>query len=125
MPLLDLPLVKKHLRVLHDDEDSQIAVYMEAAETIVVAYLDRVVLAAGPLPEPEDEGYDETAIVLNSSITAAILLVTGDLYEVREPDPKFNDGDAVLPKSVRMLLAPWRVWRTYVEDIEDVTLNYP
>ena len=117
MPLLELPLVKKHLRVFHDDEDAEIAIYQEAAETIVVSYLDRVVLAAGPLPEPEDEDYDATAMVLNSSITAAILLMVGDLYEVREPDPKFNDGDAVLPKSVRMLLAPWRVWRKFEEDV--------
>lgn len=123
MPLLELPLVKKHLRVMHDDEDAEIAIYQEAAETIVVAYLDRVVLATGPLPVEGEEGYDETAIVLNSSITAAILLMTGDLYEVREPDPKFNDGDAVLPKSVRMLLAPWRVWRTFIEDID--TPTYP
>lgn len=125
MPLLELPLVKKHLRIFHDDEDAEVQIYLAAAETIVVAYLDRVVVAEGPLPEPEDEDYDETAIVLNSSITAAILLMVGDLYEVREPDPKFNDGDAVLPKSIRMLLAPWRVWRTFVEDIDTLTPTYP
>lgn len=124
MPLLDPVLVKKHLRVFHNDEDAEIAAYQEAAEAIVVAHLDRPVYS-DEVPDENDEEYDASAIVLNAAITAAILLMVGDLYEIREPDPKLNQGDAVLPKSVRMLLAPWRVWRTFVEDIDTLTPTYP
>lgn len=110
MALLPLDLVKGHLRVMHDDEDAQIAAYQAAAESIVTEHLDRTVQAAEPLPVG-----DATAIVLTPAITAAILLMTGDLYEVREPDPKAT-GEAMLPPAVRRLLAPWRVWRTMPED---------
>lgn len=104
MALVDLDLVKKHLRVDWDDEDTEIAAYQAAAETIVTEYLDRVVLAAGPVPED-----DPTAMVITPPITAAILLVTNDLFDNRTPGE--NDGAAMLSPTVRRLLAPYRVWR--------------
>ena len=109
MPIVDLETVKKHLRVFHSDEDAEIGIYRDAAESIVTEYLDREVVAIGASPA-QDHG-----IVATAAIVSAILLVTGDLYEVREPDPKAT-GDAILPRTVRMLLAPWRVWRTPVDD---------
>lgn len=109
MPIVDLETVKKHLRVFHDDEDAEIELYRDAAESIITEYLDREVIATGGTPVADD------GIVASASIVSAILLVTGDLYEAREPDPKAT-GDAVLPRAVRMLLAPWRVWRTPVDD---------
>lgn len=109
MPIVDLETVKKHLRVFHDDEDAEIGIYRDAAESIIAEYLDREVVAIGATPTADD------GIAATASIVSAILLVTGDLYEVREPDPKAT-GDAVLPRAVRMLLAPWRVWRTPVDD---------
>lgn len=105
MPLVELALAKKHLRVDWDDEDGEIAVYLAAAETSVVEYLDRVVQAAEPLP-----ANDSHAIVITPPIAAAILLVTADLYERREP-PEKNEGEAMLSPTVRRLLAPYRVWR--------------
>ena len=114
MALLDLPLVKKHLRVSFDDDDTEIALYLAAAESMVVETLDRPVAASGTvLPIVGETGYDETAIVVNPAIQAAILLVTGDLYEHRESatDLKIED----LP-TVRRLIAPWRVWRKFEED---------
>lgn len=116
MPLIDRDTLKKHLRVLHDDEDAEIELYGAAAESIVTQHLDRVVVAADVvLPVEGEPGYDPDAISVTPTIVAAILLVTGDLYEVREPDPKLV-GDAVLPRAVRMLLAPWRIWRPFKED---------
>lgn len=109
MAIVDLETVKKHLRVFHEDEDVEIGLYRDAAESIITEYLDREVVADGETPTDED-GIEATA-----SIVSAILLVTGDLYEVREPDPDAK-GDAVLPRAVRMLLAPWRVWRTPVDE---------
>lgn len=115
MPLLDLALVKRHLRIFHDDEDTEVAAYQAAAENIVTEYLDRVVYEEGGSPPSGDDG---TAIEVTPAITAAILLVTGDLYEYREADPD-SKGDAVLPRSVRALLAPFRVWRTVDPDYTD------
>jgi len=110
MPLLDLALVKGHLRVLGDDEDAQIALYQAAAESAVVEYLDRVVQAAEPLPPDDDK-----AMVVTPDIQRAILLLVGEFYDTREPDPK-DTGDAILPRGVRSLLAPYRVWRRFDED---------
>lgn len=110
MSLLDLTLVKSHLRVDTAQEDTIIEAYQGAAENIVVEYLDREVYAAGDSPEPDDE----YAVELQPAITAAILLIIGDLYANRESDPK-TSGDSVLPRPVRALLAPWRVWRTVSE----------
>lgn len=119
MSLIDIALVKKHLRVYADDEDTEIAAYQAAAEAIIVAYLDRSVLGAGVSPLSGDDG---TAIEVNPTITAAILLLTGDFYEFREADQS-ADGDAVLPRAVRALLAPYRVWRTYDECAPVVTVQ--
>lgn len=119
MTIVDAALVKKHLRVDFDDDDDTIGAYQAAAESIVVEYLDRTVLASGAtLPAPDDAGYDQYTINITPAITAAILLLVGELYECREADPESNltvDRNAVLPRAVRMLLAPWRVWRTLDE----------
>jgi len=115
MPLVNPVIVKRHLRVDFDDNDSEIAMYQAAAESIVVEYVDRIVLAEGvALPGPDDENYDEFTMNITPAITAAILLLVGDLYENREADPDAT-GNVVLPKAVRSLLAPWRVWRTLDE----------
>ncbi|HWJ89089.1 MAG TPA: head-tail connector protein [Pelagibacterium sp.] len=111
MALVDLALAKKHLRVDWDDENGEIAVYLAAAETTVIEYLDRAVLAEGE-SLPED---DPHAMVITPPIAAAILLLTGELYERREP-PESNAGEAMLSPVVRRLLAPYRVWRTMPED---------
>jgi hypothetical protein len=109
MALIELDTVKRHLRIMHNEDDAEIVVYQAAAEDIVTQYLDRKVIAASEaLP---DEGDDATAMHITPAITAAVLLMVGDMYEVREPDLKAQ-GDAVLPRSVRSLLAPYRVWRT-------------
>jgi len=105
MALIDLTLLKKHLRIFHDDEDDELAVYQTAAETIVVEYVDREIVATGATPTLPD------GIELTPPITAAILLVAADLYENREPDMN-AEGNAVLPRHVRALLAPYRVWRS-------------
>ena len=115
MALIYLPLVKKHLRVSFDDDDAEIELYLAAAESMIVETLDRPVLPVGTvLPVDGEIGYDETAIVVNPAIQAAILLVTGHLYEHREAATELKIEE--LPMSVRALLAPWRVWRKFEED---------
>lgn len=116
MALVSLTLAKKHLRVDFSDDDATIEAYLAAAETIVTEYVDRVVFAsaADSPPGVAPTGDDGTALEVTPAITAAILLVLGDLYEVREADPE-SKGDAVLPRAVRALLAPYRVWRAISE----------
>lgn len=113
MPLLDTALVKKHLRVDWADDDEVIAVYQAAAEDIVLEYIDRPIYDAGDSPIPTDA----YAIELQPSITAAILLLIGEMYDNREPDRRYFG--AMLPRAVRSLLAPWRVWRTVSESACD------
>lgn len=112
MPLLDIELVKKHLRVDWTDDDEAIAAYQAAAEGIVVEYIDRPVYVAGDSPVPDDA----FAIELKPAITAAILLLVGDMYDNREAG---NEQGALLPRSVRALLAPYRVWRAASEGVCD------
>jgi hypothetical protein len=117
MPLLDLDLVKNHLRVGDTDSDIVISAYQSAAETIIAQYLDRDIYAPGDSPTSTDQ----YALELNAPITAAILLYTGDLFFSRETeDTDFQRRPvagfpAVLPRQVRALLAPYRVWRTVSE----------
>lgn len=120
MALLDILLVKNHLRIFDNDEDDLIVLYLEAAEASAIQYIDRPVYADGAtLPVEGATGYDPTAITIPPAVTAAILLLAGELYETRESDPG-TMGEARFPSTVRRLLAPWRVWRTFVED-EDVS----
>lgn len=112
MPLVDIALVKKHLRAFDfDDDDTEIAAYQAAAETIISEYLDRVVYAAGSGPPSGDDG---TAMAVTAPITAAVLLLTSDMYQNRESDA-WDSAQATLPKTVRALLAPYRVWRILSE----------
>jgi hypothetical protein len=119
MSLVSLTLAKKHLRVWHTDDDTEIGVYLGAAEEAVARYLGRAIYGSeddSPAGAPPT-GDDGTAIEITPAITTAILLLTADFYETREPDPKL-EGNAVLPRAVRSLLAPYRVWRTEAEDTE-------
>lgn len=116
MALVSLTMAKKHLRVDHDEDDAQIEAYLAAAETIVAKYVDRAIY--GPADDspagapPSDD--DGTAIEVTPAIAVAILLLVGDFYENREAVTE-SVGDAVLPRSVRALLAPYRVWRVFSE----------
>lgn len=115
MPLLDIDLVKSHLRVDDTDSDTLIAAYQGAAEEAIEQYLDRDIYLAGTSPTTVD------GIALNPAITAAILLLIGDMYADRETeDSDFQrraqpGQNSVFPRQVRALLAPYRVWRIVSE----------
>lgn len=109
--LVGLDRAKQHLRVFHDDEDATIETYLAAAETIITEYLDREVYAEDGVASTGDDG---TAIEITPAITAAILLLLSDMYDKRESDT-WEADQATLPKTVRALLAPYRVWRVLGE----------
>lgn len=117
MALVSLTLAKKHLRVFHDDDDAEIEAYLAAAEDVVTKYIDRAVYASADDSPPgaPPSGDDGTAIEISPAITAAVLLLLGDLYETREADAH-DTSSAMLPRAVRALLAPYRVWRAIEEE---------
>lgn len=114
MALVDTALVKRHLRVDWNDEDAEIEAYRDAAEDVIVQYLDRKVY---PVGGPSLGG---DAIELPPAVRAAILLQTAELFDRRET-PEENDGDAMLSPVVRRLLAPYRVWRRCAEEDVDAS----
>ena len=88
MPKTSLTRVKEHLRVVDATEDSLIGIYLDASEEHVEKWCDR-----------------EFGTPLPASVTGAVLLLVGDLYENRE---------AMLPQTmvdnptVNRLLQPFR-----------------
>lgn len=97
MSLVTLEEAKAHLRVMHFDEDSTIAIYMNAATEIVVDYIKK----------PEHEWTDTNVPFL---IKAAVLLVLTGLYENRgdEAEPDYSQADGYLAKPVTAILHRYR-----------------
>lgn len=74
--MIDLALVKQHLKVEHDDEDALIQGYVAAAEAHVEQHCDRQLVAGEPTG-PEQ-------MSLTKDIEQAILLLVGHWYSNRE-----------------------------------------
>ncbi len=111
MALVDIELARKHLRIDAEEDDGEVDVYLAAAESAVLDYLDRPVLPANSMiPDPDTVGH---TMIVTPPIVAAILLVLASLYETRVPQEE-GAGEATLQPTVRRLLAPWRVWRPTV-----------
>ena len=85
-----LATVKEHLRLDGDHEDATLAVYLAAAEGHIASV--GVDMGADPLPAP---------------LTAAVLLLTGHLYEHREAAMLGVDA-FIMPLGVDRLIAPYR-----------------
>lgn len=107
--LVSLETARQHLRVLDAAEDALISLYLAAAEDQAVQFLgrnvypDALTLAAAVLAG------DLTAMQLNASVEAAVLLICGHLYMNREA-VILQGGNAIsLPMGVHSLLQPYRV----------------
>ncbi len=105
---VDLATAKLHLRIDHGDEDTLIALYLQAAKDHATQFLNRAIydddaaLAAGVLAG------DLTGMVATSAIDAAVLLIAGHLYAHRE-DVVVGASVAQLPSGANALLWPYRV----------------
>lgn len=99
--MLELKIVKDHCRVDHTLDDDLFKVYISAAVRYVENRTDRVLLA-----EPAD---DVDALILDSDIITAMLLMIGHWYENREA---VNVGNitSVMPLAVDALLQPHRYY---------------
>lgn len=73
--MIELSLVKMHLRVDHDDEDALIQGYLDAAIVHVEQHCDRVLVETPLLPEE---------MGLTKDVQQAVLLLVGHWYANRE-----------------------------------------
>ena len=78
--MIELSIVKAHLRVGHDDEDSLIEGYRDAALSAFESWTNRTLIdPAHELPDPPGK-----AITLSKSIQQGALLLIGHWYANRE-----------------------------------------
>ena len=73
--MIDLPLIKLHLRVDGDEEDNLIGSYLNAAVEYVQQHCDRRLV---DVPEGPDQ------MALTDDVKQAILLLVGHWYATRE-----------------------------------------
>jgi len=119
MMYVTLARAKQHLNMDHDEDDTLIEVYVQAASGAVKNYLK----SASPYEVERDSNDDpildssgDPVYVVDSSgdklvsypVQAAVLLMVGFLYKDRDenPDQAFQQG--YLPKPVTALLYPLR-----------------
>lgn len=88
---VDLAMAKKHLRVGHNDEDTEITLYLNAAVDWTMTYTNRTAVPVGA----------------SAAFDAATLLMLGDLYEHRE----IGGGPYSENPAARRLLDPYRLLR--------------
>lgn len=101
--MLDLALVKQHLRVLHNREDTLIKSYVDAALCEFESYTERKLYLDQPALDADTTAPEYTA-VLDSKITNGALLLAGYFYSVR-------DMDAAMPRATERLWNSYRVIR--------------
>jgi hypothetical protein len=110
MPLIDINIAKKHLRIDSSYEDDLIGLYLEAAESSAAKYLNRKLFASDEEMETAvaDGSAGDEPMVANAQVGIAILLTLTDLYEYR--------GNTVagvtvveLPQGAVAYLHPFRV----------------
>ena len=80
LPVLELPIVKAHLRVDHDGEDELIQGYTDAALSAFETWTNRKLIGADEaLPDPVGN-----ALVISKAIRQGALLLIGTWYNSRE-----------------------------------------
>ncbi len=84
--MLTLNDVKTHLRVDHNDDDDIIQKYWSAAKHKTECILNRKLLS------DELERIDETDMLSNDAIEAAVLLYVTELYDNRDSSALKSDG---------------------------------
>ncbi|MBV7571807.1 head-tail connector protein [Pseudomonas sp. PDM32] len=101
--MIDLAIVKAHLRVTHDAEDDLIQGYTEAALNTFELFTNRKLIEEGSaLPNPVGK-----ALLITKSIRQGALLLIGHWYASREA-VVVGTITAELPMATNALWAPHR-----------------
>ena len=109
MTVIDISIAMQHLRAESEDQ-SYVALVLEAAEDSAMQFLNRTFyadtdsMAAAVL----DDTAGAAPMLINPSVRAACLLITGMLYNSRE-DAVTGTTVSELPQGSRSLLMPYRV----------------
>lgn len=119
MMYVTLARAKQHLNMDHDEDDSLIEIYTQAASGAVKNYLK----SASPYEVERDSNDDpildssgDPVYVVDSSgdklvsypVQAAVLLMVGFLYKDRDENPDQAFAQGYLPNPVTALLYPLR-----------------
>jgi hypothetical protein len=109
MSVIDIEVAMQHCRAEEVDR-SDVLLKLEAAEESAAMYLNRSFYAdTDAMAEAVLAGTaGDDPIVITKSITAACLLILGNLYANRE-DTVVGVSVAELPQGSRSLLSPYRV----------------
>lgn len=101
--MIDLAMVKTHLRVRHDHDDDYIQVLIDAAAQSFNDQTNRTLIATdGALPDPVGNSLKPT-----KAIQQGILLLVGHWYVNRE-DVVIGTIATALPKATEYLWRPYR-----------------
>lgn len=113
--IVDLPELKRHLRVDGDEEDSLITTYGSAASKRVQQWLGRPVYARSEdMPPIGEPGYDTYQMVADDAIRVAVLQYVDRMWNDRSGEGGASD-DATPPRSIRELLSGHRVFSRIID----------
>jgi hypothetical protein len=110
MSLIDINLAKKHLKADSTYEDDLVQLYLDAAESSAVQFLNRQLFASSAeLDAAVAAGTaGDDPMVVNAQIKAAILLTLTDLYSIRS-NTVVGQSVAELPSGAQTYLWPFRI----------------
>ena len=107
MSIVDIDLVKGHLRLDSDADDGDLVqAYLDAAEEAAIEYLGRSVYATQPEVNNAAEAGEDRPMLANASFTAAVLYMVAAMYHKREDA---TNGANQFPQESRRLLDPFRI----------------
>jgi hypothetical protein len=102
--MIDIGVVKAHLKVDHDDEDQLIQGYTDAALSAFETWSNRKLVApGGELPDPVGN-----ALIMSDAIKQGALLLIGQWYVYREPVISSTTQISELPMATSALWKPHR-----------------
>lgn len=109
MMLVTLEQAKSHLRVDFDDEDDYIELLVQSASGAVVNYLEEYAYSTF-LDSSGEPMYDSSgrAEFVPYEVTAAVLILVGYLYRMRDNNEGGEFDRGYLPMPVTALLYPLR-----------------
>nr|WP_280517674.1 head-tail connector protein [Falsirhodobacter halotolerans] len=109
--------MKTHCRIDHDAEDMVLFAYAEAAQAQIEHWIGRRVYArASDLPPAGSPSHDPYQLVADASITVAVLMLVGRMYDDERTGGANVGFNATPPAAVQSILAGYRVFRSLSDE---------